>query len=356
MKTEAFRRIYVVLDDLESGGYEDFMNYAVVRQLLSAHPNAFTRLYERILARRPHLDTVNLVCTVNGALNYVACRLMSVDEALRHFDEVACFEAFIEYHGSQIERIALIRTNNPTIPQRAFPVACHLPEGEDGTGMLELGCSRGDIGLVLLNHAQVLACPSRYLFPDFMANVSTGTLKRSQPVARYFGVDLEIAVDDAWLLSLWGMRDARRQHLQSFYADFKPEDSARFQRVQADACNLDAYLDAALGFFGDTEELVILTSFMVYQLSYRERKTLARRVRLLQDRFRELGGCITRVTWYNQGIEPQLLMTGDFDFSRCYLSRLWFDGDDLHGIPLVRLANDACEGWDKLEASPVVVG
>jgi len=357
MDSEALQRMFRVLDDLESGGYDDLMNYSIVRQLLSCPQSALIRLFGHVLDRRPQMDLLNLVCTVNGALCYTAVNLMSIDEALYLFDNAEDFDEFVARYSRQIQEIALTRSNNPTIPQRAFSVSCHLPDVDaEEIGLLELGCSRGDIGLVLLNLAEVLDTPSRYLFPDFMATVSIEKLQRARPITRYFGIDLDISLDDAWLLSLWGLCDNRRIQLQNFYKDFKPKETSRFRRLRADACNPSAYLDAVLEFFNTVRVTVILTSFMVYQLSPEARATLARTIRMLQARFLEIRDNDRSTIWLNQGMHPEILMTGEFDFARCYLSKLWFDRDVLLGLPLARLFNDACEGWDQLDASPVIMG
>lgn len=355
MNSLVLTEILGVLDDLQLGGYEHFMNYAVVRRLLSDPQSALTKLFDYVLVRRPQMDIINLVCTVNGALSYVAVNLMSPDDALSCFEDERCFDTFIKRYSARLEQVALARSNNPTIPQRALSVASVLPQVNADVGLLELGCSRGDIGLVLLNLEKVLGAPSKYLFPDFVAAVSTDKLQHLRMIDQYFGVDIDISTDDGWLLALWGLRDERRRQLQSFYTDFKPDHNDRFQRFQADACDLQAYGDQALEFFRTSKHLIVLTSFMMYQLSSQDRRELAGTVRAIQSKFLETKADSAFALWLNQGMHPKDLLNGKFDFSHCYLSKLWFDGKKLLGLPLVRLSNDACEGWNELDALPVVV-
>ena len=298
------------------------------------------------------MDAVNLVCTLNGALCYTATRIITTEGAIEVFDDQVGSDRFVTHRKIDILETALTRRNNPTIPQRALPVACHLPSQD--VGMLELGCSRGDIGLVLLNLPRIISNPDKYLFPAFTREVPAGILRNARPISNYLGVDLDISLDDAWLLALWGLRDERRTRLASFYADFHPVDSHHFRRIQADACVPSSYINQALDFFRADTALVILTSFMVYQLSHQQRLALIEAVHLIQNRFKQ-DRPDRKVLWLDQGMELEAMITGAFHFSRCYLNRLWFEKDVLWGLPLARLAGDACEGWDTLEASPIVV-
>jgi hypothetical protein len=356
MESSVLYRIMGVLDSLEAGGYEDFMNYSVVRHLLHNPQSALAALYTEALNQRPDMDIVNLVCSINGALNFTISFVVGDDEAPSIIDDTQRFNEFIGVYKSRILGCLLARNNNPTIPQRAFPVSCYLPFEISNIGLLELGCSRGDIGLLLLNLSKVLDSPLRYLFPNFILSVPQERLNRSRPIARYFGVDLDINVDDPWLLSLWGLRDRRREQLRNFYEDFKPDETTQFRRIQADACIPSGYLDYALKFLEGTDLLVVLTSFMIYQLSFNARYTLAKTIQVVENKLLKATHGITSMIWLNQGLDPRVLLTGEFDFTHCYLGKLWFEGKTLYGLPLARLFNDACEGWDELELEPVVIG
>jgi len=161
------KRILEILDNLEYGGYEKFMNYRTVKKIITQPDSAFVQLYKRVIAVRYDIDLVNLVCTINGAVCIVAEELHGILEALRLFSDADSFDEFIAENQDQILQISLSKNNNPTIPQRAIPIAVHLPDLGSEIGLLELGCSRGDIGLVLMNLDQFLESRTKYWnYPD----------------------------------------------------------------------------------------------------------------------------------------------------------------------------------------------
>jgi len=348
MELLTLNRVLAVLDGLETGGYKNFLNYSIVRYMVEQPDNILAQMYTAVLKQRPTMDIVTLVCTMAGALHYTATNLLDIDKAVEVFNCREQFDSFVRKNYAEIQQLALSRRTNSTIPQRAFPLACFLPNDDSEIGLLELGCSRGDMGLVLQNLELILAHSSKYLFPNFRTKVHKEKLQYAKSIKRYFGVDLDISVDDAWLLALWGLEDDRRKQLVNFYGDFKPNETLFFYRLQADACKLMEYITLLQSFFADSNVIVILTSFMLYQLSLERRLSLFKTIQMITCKLSQKEGSQRSVLWFNQGIAPQDLLSGTFDYARCYFSRLWFEDGALVASPIARLFNDACEGWEEL--------
>lgn len=353
MNSDTTLKIFSIFNDLETGGYPDFMNYSVFKHLLSIPASFLSKLHDEVLQLRPTMDLVNLVCTINGALCYTATKTLNINDAIAIFDNQENFDVFVRKHFQKIIKVILSKNNNPTIPQRALSIARAIPFGTN-VGILELGCSRGDIGLVLLNLDRVIGARDKYFFDDFNQAVSLGDFKPSYSINKYFGVDIDITIDDEWLLALWGLKDARRNKLQHFYSDFKPLDTDKFRRIRTDACDFNAYENEIKGFFGSEKILIILTSFMLYQLPSTKRKDLVKVVRDIREAFLSVTKS-REVLWLDQGTPTENLLSDDFKFSECFVSKLWFENHSLIGQSLMQLRNDACEGWELLNSKPSVL-
>src|SRR5690606_35763210 len=254
----ALREIFASIADMEANSYAELLNWDVVRHGL-AHPESrLARLFARTRTQRPTMAVVDMVSPVAGALNHEALRVLGLQEAIGTLNDSVALESFLNDHIASVERLALTRGNNPTVPQRALPVACLLSGGEGERAVVELGCSRGDIGGVLLNWEQVVKAPDRWLFPDWQASTSLEQLQAAPRIDRYIGVDLTLQTDDAWLLALWGLKDERRERLRQFYESHSPIETERFTRIESDALKTEQYLDKILPRLAGVKHLTVL--------------------------------------------------------------------------------------------------
>ena len=122
-----------------------------------------------------------------------------------------------------------------------------------------------------------------------------------------------------------------------------PDNNDRFSRLQADACDQAAWGTQALEFHRETKNLVVITSFMAYQLTAEQRIKLARSIHQLCQRF--LAGNGETVTWMNQGAETSRWKDATFEFDNLWLSQFKFEDGHFSGKSIARVNNDASEGW-----------
>ena len=342
MKTETRDDLFSKLHNMEVNGYPELMNYHVIRELLQEPSSTYTQVYDEVIAAKPTMDLVNLSSMMAGVANLLGEREFGAEAAFKKFEDRNFFDTFVAERRNEFLKLAKSRVNNPTIPQRGLVFACNMPDVES-IGVLELGCSRGDIGSVLLNCKDVLAKPEDYLFESFSPAVPVEELKKARQIDSYFGVDKNIKLDDEWLLALWGLVDPRRETLKNFYRDFQPINSERFCRHEANAFVQSAWGDEALRFHKDTKHLVIITSFMVYQLTSEQRILLAQAVKQFSDRF--LNGSGQSLTWLNQGVETSRWLEATCEFDNIWLSQAMVAEGQFQARSVARVNNDASEGW-----------
>lgn len=347
---DLFGKINEVLIDLEQGGYQTFLNYYVFRALINNPESGLRRLFFDAHNYRPEMDPVNLVCTLNGSVNYHGERLLGYQKSLTVFENPKKFDKFIDTHFELLLGSILELNNNPTIPQRAFPIYSLLQRKNiNNAGIVELGCSRGDIGLTLLNSQKIIAHGSEYLFRDFIYKTNLQELTGNQLVSKYLGIDIDISLNDQWLLSLWGLKDERRQQLRKFYEDFLPNNNRTFFRLKSNACELNQYLPFMIKFMENVSPIVILTSFMIYQLSRTER------LRLISSIYK-MNLYFNKIIWLDQGMDIKDFLDGGFRFDQIFINELSFDNNKLLGTPLIKIFNDACEGWELISpTSPIII-
>jgi hypothetical protein len=341
-----------VIEDNIQGGYPDLMPFQAVRELLKRPTSRLRRLFVEVYFARPGVDLLNLLSTAAGAINLAAARLFGAQAA----EKIDCAEGLDQILFDQwdpISHLTLTRNNNPTIPQRAISFACHMQRGAGRHGLLELGCSRGDIGRVLLSTDQFLRNSQQWFFESWHGSIATEELAKAVDVDTYLGVDLSLSSDDDWLLALWGLRDSRRASLANFYREFPPHESERFRRIEADITNLALYGQQVKEWLAGIESLTVATSLVLYQLTPAQRRETIRNVAAIREWFLAKGGGDARFEWFNQGLPAEKVLDGCLEFADLEFSRLEFRDCELEIRPLARLNNDACEGWQGLEKRTV---
>ena len=163
-------------------------------------------------------------------------------------------------------------------------------------------------------------------------------------IQNYLGVDVNIDDDDDWMLALWGFKDPRRKVLSDYYATFKPKDNDHYKRIKGDASRGVSYHDAAIDRLGNCEHLVVVTSYMIYQLTKKQRWGLCRGINHLRQSFLKLSDT-NQFTWLNQGISPSNMISGNLTFNSIFLSRITFKEHGPECKPIAQLHDDLAEGW-----------
>jgi len=430
------KKLKVFLECIEDDDeyYPELRNYAGYKKLLTdkidkSEDSYLSRIILQLINSQPNRSKVDIACTLAGATNYLAyreaCQKSGAEEYRDKSHEDLEKEAreaakgifwddagkklddFVKKFYHELFDLCLSRTNCPTIPQRAFPLATFLPK-KGTVGVLELGCSRGDLGLALLNPGRVLRPQdegkegkqeegkerepfSPYLFSkpeengvktyrqfggestleshnkdsnksDTLNNEAPNksekikfskrswrdVLRRSRPIDRYFGVDFleKKQTEPGWLLALWGLLDPRREVLARFYNDFKLEECGFFKRVVADALEVEQYLDDALDFMAGVDKLVLFTSYMIYQIDLPQRFLLVDVARRIKTAF-ETRFPGKKFYWFNQGNSVKDFFTQrELDFNEIYFSELNFnEANRLYGRDLALLADDCNSNW-----------
>ncbi|MEP3477820.1 MAG: hypothetical protein ABJZ55_01100 [Fuerstiella sp.] len=317
-------------------GYSSLFDFQALEGCLERPGGNALQLFLDLRRKRPGLDSLNWLCLVVGALNYASFYL-SDDEQLSSPDKI---EALLRRHFDRIWELCTTKNNNPTVPQRAVPFAYELKDSPR-TCVIELGCSRGDIGLVMLDVDAFLS--GDWFFPNWGRQTTKSLLRECKSAHKYLGVDTGLECDDEWLLSLWGRHDPRRDVLGNYYRNHAPLETERFSRISADATLLSAYADIAMKWSSGCENVLFVTSYMLYQLTPSRRILLARNIREITETLRARG---IGVTWLNQGIAPEAAFQGQIRLDDIWLCEFAFEGANIIAKRRAKIEDDTCQNWE----------
>ena len=273
-----------------------------------------------------HLNTLN---TINGAI----CRLLEreyplagavgtkSDEAVKTIHNPKKLGQFIHENMLLLRTLSMTRINNPSIPQRALTLAPLFPKLSGSTVVFECGCSRGDIGIVLLNMERAIAGAENYFFPKFnesgLPSVNSPA-HAENAVDKYFGIDTHLQEDDPWRLSVWGLEDERREQLSNFYRDFQPKSQSAdcFQQLSANGCHPETYLNQFMSFAEGSNNLIIITSYMVGQLPLDQQQEFFDSMNRLMSSFNDLSSANGETIWLNQDFRDFLKPSAERDYKK----------------------------------------
>ncbi len=361
MESQKIEELKAVIAHNLEHGYEHLTNFDSLLCCLDSKDSQVRRLFLEIRLKRKKIDDLNWLCIGIGAINYFANR-DSPDCPADHLDSCEAMENLVTRNWEQIRELLEDKSNNPTVPQRAMPFACFCPIKKtfetEKIAVVEFGCSRGDIGLVWLNAHEFLKQSKHFFFPNWIDEVPAESLQNCQEIDMYLGVDIELSAgqDDQWLLALWGFNDPRRESLRLFYRGFNQEQ--RMKLINADAINLESYRTQLENFTDETctDHLVFITSYMLYQLTPKRRRSLARHILKLSNAFKLKKGKSSQTCWLNQGIAPKSLLCGDIAFDEIYLTKLRIENCILFATPLAKLKDDTAQGWTNCQEPEVKLG
>jgi D-alanine--D-alanine ligase len=342
---QAYRKhLHECIDDNINSGYGALAKWEYFHEAVDGH-GALGDLMANIYSDRPEMSPLNFVSTLAGAINYLQ---VEPDDSHASTSR-SIFDGWVKENYSQILDLSVKRNNNPTVPQRAAVVQHYLNRkfGNSACGLLELGCSRGDIGAVLLNWNYVATRSSEYFFPSYKGHAEFSDSSQMCQVVRYLGVDLNVNCEDRWLLSLWGKNDPRVKVLKSFYRDFPPLNRKDFLRVEGNATSSDSYADLAVSWFSNVERVVVLTSYLAYQLTPSERQSLASAIYQLKSRFQNHRQARERIDvhWINVDLSAEKWLTDSWRINEVFMTEIHVAQNGYRIKSIAELANDLGDEW-----------
>lgn len=212
--------------------------------------------------------------------------------------------------GPGLKELCRTKHVQANVAERALPILEVLGQrwGRQRLAVLELGCSFGLLGRVLVSAATVLERFDRYFEPQ-QQRPSTVAL-----VSSYHGIDLD-PPDERWFLSCIPLADMRKRMARLV---FEIPAAPGCTVVRGSAFDVGAWPQAQ-----EDEMPVVLTSFMLYQLTTEQKEPL---INAIQAYLAPRGG-----TWINLDV---LVADGR---SRFVVQR---DGQDC-----LELKNDLCPSW-----------
>ncbi len=246
-----------------------------------------------------------------------ALRFVEKDiNALTKIEKTKSFDSFVNKHYHDILEVSIKRKVQANIPERGLPILEILGKEFTGApiGVIELGASYGLIGSSMLNPNITLWKQNDY----FKANQKMpGNPKE---IDYYLGIDIDPPEKDWLLACLYEPGDAKR--MQSYIDHI--DRGKNFELIKASALGFSK-LKEVIEFTSKNMIIVVLTSFMLYQLAEDQQN-------ILKDEILKF----TRVKnrhWIQQEVE----LFGKKDEPEYYIA--------LDGKKIISLEDDKCGNW-----------
>jgi len=248
-----------------------------------------------------------------GAVKY----LMPGKDAFSVLEEKDSFQEFISNHAETLVDLSIRNKVQGNLPERAFPLLEIINDKINSTSiaMIELGASFGLIGRCLLSPFRMIENKDRYF------SQCQKIPKNFRGIDYYLGIDLD-PPDKEWLLACawWSPMEKRLRNLIHDLV-FDP----RFHLIKANALGF-SQMEPVRELLKKTEKVVVLTSFMLYQLEQKKQKKLTEEILKFTDD--------TGAYWLNQYVD----ISGSSSIEEYYIS--------LNGERLIRLPDDKCFTWE----------
>jgi hypothetical protein len=237
--------------------------------------------------------------------------------ALIKLEEANSFESFINEHHEEILNISINKKVQGNGLERGLPIleilSRKLPEAS--IYLIELGASYGLIGSCLLNSNMILEKRNKYF------HLEQRIPENSKNIDYYLGIDID-PPDKEWLLSCFSNpNDTER--INTFIEDNKH--TKNFQILKASALGFSK-LKEVRKVVDKKATVVILTSFMLYQLNDEQQKNLEKEIEVFIHKYNG--------HWIRQEVE-------------------FFDGQlgpaeyniEWDGSKIIKLNDDRCTDW-----------
>jgi hypothetical protein len=185
--------------------------------------------------------------------------------ALQKIEEMDSFETVIKENYTEILHVSIHGKVQGNIPERGLPVLEILSKKMPDVplGIIELGASYGLIGQCLLNPQTILEMKNNY-FQD--KQKIPETIKKAD---FYLGIDIN-PPDKDWLIACFAKADDAKR-IKDYIKKINPNDN--FQLIKASALGFSE-LQETKKFISKNLQIVILTSFMLYQLNEEQQQIL----------------------------------------------------------------------------------
>ena len=224
---------------------------------------------------------------------------------------------FIKENSEPLCRAAVREKAQGNLPGRALPLfdifAVKMP-GQP-VSVIELGASYGLIGRCLLNPAKIREGKQAY----FPATQQMPRLMETSPVRQYLGIELSPPTRE-WVLA-WEWMPERKKRLATFLEEITAAENFRLLKENAFGF---AALDEVKAMITHETVIVVLTSFMLYQLEPAKQERLRREIR---EFLKNVNG-----HWINQTFNPTTMA--------CFIE---FDEERI-----INLSDDGSRSWQWL--------
>lgn len=299
-----------ILETLDSIFVKDNYSYSdyIVAQLKK--PEILTIFKE--ISKNSNKTISESVIVFLAAIRYIVKDI----NALLKLEQTNAFSNFVNRHYNDILEVSINRKVQANIPERGLPIleilGKELPER--AIGVIELGASYGLIGSCLLNPNIALWKQNNY-FSD-----NQKMPENPKNIDYYLGFDIDPPEKDWLLACLYEPNDAKR--MQSYIDQIHRGNN--FELLKASAIGFSAF-DEVKFLASKNISIVVLTSFMLYQLDEKQQK-------LLKDEIIEFTNVKNR-HWIQQEVE----LFGGKAEPEYYIA--W------DGKKIISLEDDKCANW-----------
>jgi hypothetical protein len=257
-------------------------------------------------------ETSEAVIVLISVIKYISGNRY-VFEEMEHADS---FQDFIDSNFNEILSLSIEKKVQGNLPERAFPLLelfnKKLPS--QSITVIELGASYGMVGRSLLDPNLFIKNRGNYFFQDQKIP------KSMTPIGYYLGLELA-PPDERWLYSSVWYPD-EEQHLRNIINDFSSIKNFRLIKGNAMGFSL---LDPVKKIVGQSTSIVILTSFMLYQLNTENRNNLKNEILEFIK--------ATSSNWINQTVDI-LSSSKEEEYSI-----------EWNGVKIMGLKDDRCSDW-----------
>ncbi|MCP5108946.1 MAG: hypothetical protein GY950_36520, partial [bacterium] len=176
------------------------------------------------------------------------------------------FQEFVRTKRDGIIKLVVERRQQFNFPTRAFPIieVINKKLKDVPVVVIELGASYGLLGWGLLEPARIIEKRDRYFPPEQKLPLNP------RPIDKYLGIEIEIP-EEEWLLAcIW--EHASECYMRDIKADVF-HDTDKFELVETSAFGF-AGLDAVKRLVAQPVQIVVLTSFVLFQIGEEKAKKL----------------------------------------------------------------------------------
>lgn len=279
------------------------------------------------LKKQPTINFINEIIVKSGKtpieaiiILLVAIRYINKDiYALNKLEETNTFEQFLSDNYTTLLETSIRGKVQGNAPERGLPVLEILTKlmPNKPVGIIELGASFGLIGNFLLNPEIILENKKEY-FPNYQKIPES-----SKKINAYLGIDIN-PPDKDWLIScILNTDDAKR--IFDYINKLTPDNN--FQLIKASALGFSQFKETA-DFISKDLQIVILTSFMLYQLNLELQKHLTDEILLFCKKY--------NAHWISQEVK---IIENSIN-PEYYI--------ELDGTKIINLKDDKCSNWNWL--------